>query len=219
MSEPSTRGHPEADPVVDRSGGAQGPTDESTDGPTDGDLVRNLAYAGGARERAWAELVRRHAVRMYAVARSFGVDAATAEDLVQLAWLRLIERGDQLRDADAVGSWLCMIIRNEARRLVTRRREIPNDAAVDLAGRSRHAVPVASADTRLLQAERSVAVRAAFSRLGQDCRQLLQLVLAEPPLSYDEIAVVTGRPRGSLGPTRRRCLEQLRAHLPAGFEP
>ena len=33
-----------------------------------------------------------------------------------------------------------------------------------------------------------------------------------------EIAAALDRPRGSLGPTRQRCLEHLRRLLPAGLE-
>lgn len=182
--------------------------------PLDRELVRALAEGGAARQRAWSVLVARHSARMYAVARSFGLDAGTAEDLVQTAWLRLIERVHQLRDPDAVGAWLGMIVRNEARRLVTRRREIPSDIKPDGAN------PMADrTEDGLLLAERGLAVRSAFAQLGRDCQQLLRLLLAEPRLSYDEIALAVGRPRGSLGPTRRRCLEQLRGHLPTGFEP
>ena len=46
-----------------------------------------------------------------------------------------------------------------------------------------------------------------------ECQHLLRLLLVDPPLSYDEIAAAVGRPRGSLGPTRRRCLTQLRSLL------
>jgi DNA-directed RNA polymerase specialized sigma24 family protein len=70
----------------------------------------------------------------------------------------------------------------------------------------------------LLLTEDQLAVRSAFARLGDACRRLLTLMLADPPLSYDEIAAALDRPRGSLGPTRQRCLEQLRNLLPPGVE-
>jgi RNA polymerase sigma factor (sigma-70 family) len=182
--------------------------------PSDADLLGALAEPGEPRAAAWATLVDRHSPKMYAVARSFLLDAATAEDLVQTAWLRLVERRDQVRDAHALGPWLCTIVRNEARKLVTRRRTVPTDDGFDRTPSSDPAV-----ETRLVLTDRQRAVRLAFERLGDDCRQLLRLVLADPPLSYDEVAATLGRPRGSLGPTRRRCLDQLRGHLPAGFEP
>lgn len=182
--------------------------------PADGVLLADLARGGDVRQRAWAALVARHSRRMYAVARSFAVDEGTAEDLVQTAWLRLMERAHQLRDPDALGSWLAMIVRNEARRLVTRRREFATPLDLE---RPDHVAE--AADRNLLQAERATLLRMAFSRLGHECQQLLRLLLAEPRLSYDEIAIAVGRPRGSLGPTRRRCLEQLRLQLPSGLEP
>lgn len=181
---------------------------------SDGELVAALAGDGEPVRLAWAELVQRHSGRLYAVARSFSVDQSTAEDLVQTAWLRLLERTDQLRDHDAVGGWLSTIVRNEARRLITRRRETPT--ALDLQDRPDGAEPT---DAGLLRDESAKALRLAFSRLGEECRQLLRLLAVEPRPSYDEIAAAIGRPRGSLGPTRRRCLEQLRQRLPAGFEP
>lgn len=187
---------------------------ESVADPLDRDLVAALHQGGGAARQAWSVLVRRHSPRMYAVARSFAVDMQTAEDLVQTAWLRLLSRSGQLRDPQAVGPWLCMIVRNEARRLTTRRREIPAEAPIE-----HRPARTDAPDAGLLRAERDRAVRLAFSRLGPECRQLLQLLLADPPLSYDEIAAALNRPRGSLGPTRRRCLQRLRDHLPPGYAP
>jgi RNA polymerase sigma factor (sigma-70 family) len=180
----------------------------------DSELVATLARGDCSAREAWSVLVARHSPRMYAVARSFALDSQTAEDLVQTAWLRLLDRADQLRDPAAVGAWLCMIVRNEARRLTTRRREIPAILPVE-----HRADEAEAADARLLRDERARAMRLAFAHLDPECQQLLRLLLADPPLSYDEVAAALGRPRGSLGPSRRRCLDRLRGRLPAGFEP
>jgi RNA polymerase sigma factor (sigma-70 family) len=180
---------------------------------TDDELVGMIRAGGEAREAAWADMLRRHTPKMYGVARSFDIDQATAEDLVQTAWLRFLERSDQLRDTSSVGPWLCMIVRNEGRRLVTRRRTVP----VGDGWESRPADSPPAAEG-LIKAEQAVALRSAFARLGDDCRQLLTLMMVDPPMSYDEIAAAVDRPRGSLGPTRQRCLEQLRRLLPDGLE-
>lgn len=181
-------------------------------GLADTALLAAVARGGEGRAQAWSALVARHSPRMYAVARSFHVDEATAEDLVQTAWLRLLERVHQLRDHQLLGAWLCTIVRNEARRLVTRRREIPTDFAL-----WDRPDGTAGLDADLLRTELVQALRLAFVKLGAECQRLLRLLVAEPALSYDEIAAALGRPRGSLGPTRRRCLEALRAFLPAGY--
>ena len=39
------------------------------------------------------------------------------------------------------------------------------------------------------------------------------LVLADPPLPYDEASDLLDRPIGSLGPSRRRCLDKMRTLL------
>jgi RNA polymerase sigma factor (sigma-70 family) len=181
---------------------------------SDAELLTDLARGGEAGGPAWSALVARHSPALYAVARSFSLDRETAEDLVQTAWLRLLERAGQVRDPEALGGWLCAIVRNEARRLLTRRREIP--AVLELEQRPDAAD---EADAGLVRDERARALRLAFSYLGEECQRLLRLLLADPPLSYDQVAASLGRPRGSLGPTRRRCLEQLRGRLPRGFEP
>lgn len=182
---------------------------------SDEQLVQVVAQRGADQSDAWSHLIARLNPRLFAVARSFAIDAATAEDLVQVAWLRLLERGDQLREPGSIRPWLCMIVRNEARKLVTRRRAIPVDKDWDRVVDTDRRAP----GDDLIDAELSIGVRLAFSGLDAPCQQLLRLTLADPPLSYDEIAAVTGRPRGSLGPTRRRCLDQLRRLLPPGVEP
>lgn len=185
----------------------------STTGAPDHELIASIRAAGPDRQAAWSELLRRHTPKMSAVARAFDLDRATADDLVQTAWLRFLERSDQLRDPGAVGPWLCMVVRNEARRLVTRRRTVP---VAD--GWERRESSDAEPGAGLLLSEDQLAVRSAFARLGEGCRQLLALMVADPPLSYDEIAAALDRPRGSLGPTRQRCLDQLRKLLPPGVE-
>ncbi|MBK5333273.1 MAG: sigma-70 family RNA polymerase sigma factor [Ilumatobacteraceae bacterium] len=186
---------------------------EGLSGCTDGELIGMIRAGGKIREAAWTDMLRRYTPKMYAVARSFDIDQQTAEDLVQTAWLRFLERSHQLRDESSVGAWLCMIVRNEARRLVTRRRTIPTAEGWD-----QRPADIQSPAAGLVASEQAKALRSAFAKLGEDCRQLLTLVLADPPLSYDEIAVALDRPRGSLGPTRQRCLDHLRRLLPAGLE-
>jgi len=51
---------------------------------------------------------------------------------------------------------------------------------------------------------------AAFQRLPDRCRELLRVLIADPPLSYTEISAMFGIAIGSIGPTRGRCLRQLR---------
>ena len=59
----------------------------------------------------------------------------------------------------------------------------------------------------------------AFAQLPDDDQQLLRLLCTVPPLDYHTIAEMLGRPIGSIGPTRARCLDRLKRLLPPGFDP
>ena len=53
-------------------------------------------------------------------------------------------------------------------------------------------------------------LRAAMAELPPRCRQLLSMLISDPPPSYAEISVILGIRIGSIGPERGRCLERLR---------
>ena len=59
-------------------------------------------------------------------------------------------------------------------------------------------------------AERNAALRAAFAELPPRCRQLLSMLLSDPPQSYAQISMVLEISIGSIGPQRGRCLQHLR---------
>ena len=69
-----------------------------------------------------------------------------------------------------------------------------------------------TADHELLEAERRVALREAFAHLPPDCQQLISFLVQDPPVPYKEISARLGIPVGSIGPTRRRCLNKLRRY-------
>jgi hypothetical protein len=62
----------------------------------------------------------------------------------------------------------------------------------------------------LLRQERHRAVRDGLAELKPEQRELLLLLHAEPPLSYQELRRRLGIPTGSIGPTPARCLAKLR---------
>ena len=62
----------------------------------------------------------------------------------------------------------------------------------------------------MIRDERLNALREAMLELPPQRRELLELLMADPPISYDQISATLGIPKGSIGPTRARALEQLR---------
>lgn len=168
-----------------------------------------LARAAQGDQHAWNELVEEHSRLLWSVARSFRLDAADANDVVQTTWLRLLEHLDRIEDPTRLVGWLVTTARREAMRVLRRsgrERPVIEDTVLD---RPDDGPPV---DTALLQDERNRALWEAFSRLGEKCRRLLRVAVTHPQ-AYDEISEALGMPIGSIGPTRRRCLTQLRALL------
>jgi RNA polymerase sigma factor (sigma-70 family) len=172
-----------------------------------------LARAAQGDQRAWDELVAEHSRLLWSVARSFRLDAADANDVVQTTWLRLLEHLDRIEDPARLIGWLVTTARREAMRVLRRagrERPVIEDTVLD---RPDESPPV---DSGLLRDERDRALWEAFARLNEKCRQLLQVAVTEPR-AYDEISAALGMPIGSIGPTRGRCLSQLRALLEGTF--
>lgn len=166
---------------------------------------RLVSAAALGDEAAWNALVDRFGRLVWAVARAHRLDAGDAEDVVQTTWLRLVEHLGRLRDPERVGAWLAATARHESLRLLRRSgRHVRLEEDVDWDSGD---PPV---DAALLGRERDAALWAAFARLGDACRRLLRLLVADPEPSYEEVSAALGMPIGSIGPTRRRCLENLR---------
>lgn len=168
-----------------------------------------VEQAATGDQKAWNDLVDRYGNLVWSVVRGFRLDPASAADVSQTTWLRLVENLDRIRDPERLAGWLATTARHEALRLLRRtQRELPT---VDLDVLSDPAFVDPAAE--LLENERAAEVVAAYQTLSHDCQQLLRLLTADPPLEYAEIAELIDRPVGSIGPTRARCLQRLRRSL------
>jgi DNA-directed RNA polymerase specialized sigma24 family protein len=67
-------------------------------------------------------------------------------------------------------------------------------------------------EQELLAAERHMVLREVSAGLPRSYRQLMSMLIEDPPGPYAEISARLGIPPGSIGPTRRRCLEKFRQH-------
>lgn len=168
-----------------------------------------LLLRAADRERAaWDALVDRFGQMVWSVARSFRLDEASASDVAQTVWLRLIENVEKINDPERLPGWLVTTCRREALKVIKRgERDIPTEFEYDVEDDS------PSLETMLIEDEASREVVAAFRELSDECQQLLRLLTVEPALSYDEISEAIDRPVGSLGPTRSRCIDRLKASI------
>jgi RNA polymerase sigma factor (sigma-70 family) len=167
-----------------------------------------LVQARNGHQKAWAELVDRMSPLVWSVARSFRLDHATASDVVQIVWLRLLENCDRIEEPECLPGWLAVTCRRQALAAVNAgKRVTPTEFKYDVEDLNY------SVESIVTQNEDAAAVKAAFDQLSDDDQQILRLSVLQPELSYQEISQVIGRPVGSIGPTRGRALERLKAAM------
>ncbi len=168
------------------------------------------AWRGG-QEEGLERLVRRLSPMLWQVARASRLDADTATEVVQLTWIGLTRHGEQLREPRAVVRWLVVSCRREAVRASRRHeRVVPQQPEVlDL-----RADPGYDPEQTALLRERDRALWQAVARLDERCRRLVRVVAFADRPDYAGLARELRMPIGSLGPTRRRCLDKVRAALP-----
>lgn len=162
---------------------------------------------------ALERLVRRFSGALWHIARAYGLDAAAAEDAVQLTWLTFIQHADGIREPAAVPGWLTTTVRREAAHLARARSREVIRADDDRPERpapgepSMEEVVVASLEARTLWRH--------VSRLSERCQRLLRVIAFCRYLDHAALSAQLGVPVASLGTTRRRCLDELRASLAA----
>ena len=171
-------------------------------------------------EAAWQALVVRLQRVVWKAVNMMTSDADVRDDAFAATWLRLAERLDTIREPEKLPGWLTTTACNEVRQIVRHRGRdhVSLNAAKfgDVGDNPRDLINTMIGDVgehadALVAGERHHAVRNAFARLDENCREVVTvLVMADPPMPYDEASERLGRPVGSLGPTRRRCLDKLK---------
>jgi RNA polymerase sigma factor (sigma-70 family) len=159
--------------------------------------------------QAWDELVERYAPLIWSICRRYRLDRADAEDAGQSVWLQLVDQLASLRNPAALPGWLATTTERECGRVLraARKQQVPGHPldAADIPDEV-----TGTAESELLRAERYAALREAFMHLPPGSRQLIALLIQDPPLPYAEISARLGIPVGSIGPSRGRCLDKLR---------
>jgi RNA polymerase sigma factor (sigma-70 family) len=170
------------------------------------------AYRSGDTERM-SELVDLMSPLLWHTARAQRADPALAEDVVQTAWLRLVDRAGEITDPQAVMQWLLMTVRREAWRLVRQGdRARPASEVVE----AEVATPITDDPEAVsILSERQQVLWQHVAQLSDRCRELLRVVAFADRPDYATVAAALAMPVGSIGPTRGRCLHKLRAALVA----
>ncbi|MDQ6776973.1 MAG: sigma-70 family RNA polymerase sigma factor [Actinomycetota bacterium] len=157
---------------------------------TEPELIKR---ARGGDEDAFGELVTRHADRVYATLRSFGLDMSEAEEVAQEVFLRAWRGLEQFQERAQFSTWLYRIAFNEAQRRLSRRGPPPVEPVPDgddpvalIADR-----PDRGPARRALDREFELVLRDALGQLPDEWRVAVVLRDMEG-LSTEEAAEVTG---------------------------
>jgi RNA polymerase sigma factor (sigma-70 family) len=194
--------------------GPSAPTRTGADPMRDNPVVIDLVTrAATGDKQAWDALVERFSPLIWSICRKHRLTDADAEDVGQNVWLRLVDQLGKIRDPAALPGWLVTVTRRECLQVVgatqkSRTAGYMTDAQIIADEQSR------TAEQELVAAEYHAALREAFAALPPSGQQLIALLLQDPPVPYAEISIRLGIPVGSIGPTRRRCVDKLR-HYPA----
>jgi RNA polymerase sigma factor (sigma-70 family) len=175
-------------------------------------LIALVARARDGDQHAWNELVERYAPLVWSICHRYRLSRSDIDDVGQTVWLRLVEHLATLRQPAALPGWIATTTQRECFRILraARRHDSFGSQLDGQLSREQQAVLI---EQEIIAAELSAALRAALGELPLRCRQLLSMLISDPPRSYAEISAALPIPIGSIGPQRARCLDRLR-HSP-----
>jgi len=200
-----------------------------------------MAYQQGD-VAAFEELMARHERPLWTFVRRFVVDDATAEDILQDVFLRVVAAAGDWKSQAKVSTWLFTIARNactdHARRTVHRRASsLDAPAGGPSAGGAAHgpadrwsdessgpvlgdriAAPAPGAEGEAMNRELRVHIDRAVDLLPADQREVF-LMREVMDLSFSEIAVTVGASEPTVKSRMRYALEKLRQALVTFHEP
>ena len=177
--------------------------------PDDPTVVSLVVAARGGDQHAWNAIVDRYAPLVWAICRRHDLSRLDIDDVGQSVWLKLVEHLEDIRDPAALPGWIATTTRNECLRVLRTSRS--REHAEHLAEPDGFAEGgYAEVEQELEREQRHVALRVAFRELRPRCQELLSQLFQEPRPAYRDISATLGMKVGSIGPSRERCLAELR---------
>jgi RNA polymerase sigma factor (sigma-70 family) len=167
------------------------------------------AYRDGD-EAGMAELVALLTPILWHTVRAQRLDRESAEDVVQSTWLALVRSADSIADPQAVLAWLIVTAKRESWRVAKRADRVePKDFEDDDVVVAPRDLP----EERVLRSDTDSRLWQHIAQLPERCQALLRVIAFADRPDYAAVAKALGMPVGSIGPTRGRCLDKLRAEL------
>ena len=165
--------------------------------------------------QAWSALVEKYKNLTYAVVVRYGVPGTEAPDLFQSIWLDAFNDLPNLRNKDALKSWLITLTRRKCYHWKRRQRQQSLHERGELEDEDLEAQ--AAIDPTILEdLERDQLVREGILRLPRRCARMIRMLFFDqPPVPYQQVADSLGLAVGSIGFIRGRCLKKLQKVLEA----
>jgi RNA polymerase sigma factor (sigma-70 family) len=167
---------------------------------------------------AWHQLLNKYEGLVYSIPLRYGLSRHDAADIAQVTFTILIQSLDNLAEDSRLGPWLVTVARRHTWRLLQRNRRESSNEHLEGTDVAESAVLLGKSDADSIEHwELSEWLEAGLAKIGEPCRELLLALYFQPEQSsYTEVAERLGRPVGSIGPTRARCLKRLRQVLGGG---
>ena len=178
---------------------------------------REIALLKKGDPDAVSALIGRYQHRLYRFLIRLIQDSATAEDLFQQTWIRVLEKIGSYDARRNFEAWLFAIARNLAIDQLRRRRAFSLDEPDDSgeAPLDRLTAGGRSALEQLLDFERGAMLAAAIGELPAIHREVLTLRFEED-MKLEQISEVAGVPLSTVKSRLHRALESLRVRLEEG---
>ena len=186
-------------------------------------LLVKRCLAGDAA--AWQQLVDTYARLVHSIPVRHGLSQDEVSDVGQEVFIALAKNLHQLEDPERLPAWLVTTARRFSWRALQKRRrehlgdqsDISDDPAIDntMSTQVQPLFQTMPSMAELFEGwNRQELLAQAFTRLQARCQTLLRMLFMETSEpSYDEISTELALPKGSIGPTRNRCLQNLRTIL------
>jgi RNA polymerase sigma factor, sigma-70 family len=150
---------------------------------------------------------------LWHVVRAYRLDEASAKDVIQDTWVAFVRSYGSIDDPQAISSWLTVTARRTAWR-TAKQASVQVATETDELEQTMETEPPAE-DAAVARLDQSALWRG-VQALSERCQRLLRIVAFDGRPDYRRIAEDLGMPIGSIGPTRARCLDKLRAALALG---
>ena len=171
---------------------------------TDAELLELCKKGNNA---AYEELIKRYGAVIYSICVKFGFSEWDCNDTFNEVWLIFIKNLPRIQ-SESVKAWLAKVTENECKNLLRKNKKLTSLS--DENGSQESEFITALPDETIAKIQTANLLRIALNKLSKKCQKLIRLLFYEK-LSWKDSAEKLKIPQGSLGPTRKRCLEKMRS--------